>query len=431
MRTARSIGLNGIGENIEATNAAASRQLTRAGTDKQPRRLLLTFLALCPFAFAFATYLAMSLGSARGDFFTFWLAGRMSWVNQNPYSAGQWVTAYGQYGETWVPNPVFLYPLPLAILLAPLGLIPLNQAYLVWTVISQTSVVLSLFLLLRSRPIAGSSALVFPLLIGAFLFRPFIVTLLNGQLGALLLLELALTAYLWERKRWVLGGAVLALASLKPTLGLPVIGLSALWLFGSRRWSAIGSMATSALLILSIGWIWDLSWISEFLRSGGRKLAETLGYSPTIWGLSNTICTDGRACLFGVGGFIGIVVVAGVAWVLFGKRPNLRPSLVLSIAVSAALLVTPYVWVYDQVLLLLPIAVVSIELVERKCAYVVAASIMLLVDILALLLLQVATRVGADVWGGALPGVVLCMVLILAFRTARDERKGWFPASQP
>ncbi|MGA7607447.1 MAG: hypothetical protein WCA79_16135, partial [Anaerolineales bacterium] len=60
------------------------------------------------------------------NFFFFWLAGRMMWTGQNPYNATQWLAGHDAYGATWKPNQIFPYPLPLAFLMAPLGLISLG-----------------------------------------------------------------------------------------------------------------------------------------------------------------------------------------------------------------------------------------------------------------------------------------------------------------
>ena len=53
------------------------------------------------------------------DFFTFWLAGHLVTQGGSPYDTAQWLAGYQQFEIGFIPNPAFLYPLQLALLLAP------------------------------------------------------------------------------------------------------------------------------------------------------------------------------------------------------------------------------------------------------------------------------------------------------------------------
>jgi len=66
------------------------------------------------------------------DFFTFWLAGRMTLQGQDIYSETSWIAAHYFYSSTWLPNPSFPYPIALSLFLIPLGTLPLKTAYFVW-----------------------------------------------------------------------------------------------------------------------------------------------------------------------------------------------------------------------------------------------------------------------------------------------------------
>lgn len=140
------------------------------------------------------------------DFFTFWLGGRMLLQGQNPYDAEAWATNHTLYGSTWIENPVYIYPLPLAFLYVPLGILSLPVAAVVQIGLSILALISAAGLALsdwRSTKAAGYLPVI---LIGLFLYRPAIVTLRNGQLGGFLLFSLAMTAYLvliwllWENR---------------------------------------------------------------------------------------------------------------------------------------------------------------------------------------------------------------------------------------
>src|SRR5262245_11735010 len=65
---------------------------------------------------------------ANTDFFTFWAAGHLIAARQNPYDTAEWVATHQAAGSTSMPNPTFVYPLPLALLFAPLGILSVATA---------------------------------------------------------------------------------------------------------------------------------------------------------------------------------------------------------------------------------------------------------------------------------------------------------------
>src|ERR1035437_9377936 len=89
------------------------------------RKIFIFLVLLTPLFILSAFMFATSVDHLNGDFFTFWLAGRMNWTNQNPYLSNLWISGHHQYGASWIANDIFPYPLPLAILLAPFGLFTL------------------------------------------------------------------------------------------------------------------------------------------------------------------------------------------------------------------------------------------------------------------------------------------------------------------
>src|SRR5947209_6450676 len=119
---------------------------------RQWLRLASVLLAACPLLVVVGARIVYTLAYRDSDFFTFWLAGYMNWTGQNPYSTEQWLGQHHALGATWFPNPVFPYPLPLATLLAPLGLLRLDTAFIVWISLSLVMLVVAIFLILLRRP---------------------------------------------------------------------------------------------------------------------------------------------------------------------------------------------------------------------------------------------------------------------------------------
>ena len=119
-------------------------------SDKYQRNIfLIIILALIPAFNLLALKIVNSLVYQDSDFFTFWLAGWMRWAGQDPYSIKQWVSGHQIFGADWIPNPIFPYPIPLSYLLAPLGLLPLKSAYIIWIISAEIFIVGSLLIVLH------------------------------------------------------------------------------------------------------------------------------------------------------------------------------------------------------------------------------------------------------------------------------------------
>jgi hypothetical protein len=93
------------------------------------------------------------------------------------------------------------------------------------------------------------------------------------------------------------------------------------------------------------------------------------------------------------------------------RRDHLVPSSVISIAIPVTLLTTPYLWAYDQILLVLPILVVVVTLAEKGYPFLLTSTLFLWMTILSLLLLVVSLSLQVDVWSALIPLIVLCLVL--------------------
>jgi hypothetical protein len=374
-------------------------------TDARPKltRLALAVLAACPLVVWGATRLVYALSYQDSDFFTFWLAARMQWTGQDPYSAEQWLAGHHQFGAGWIPNAIYPYPLPLAALQAPLGWLPLDRAYITWVSLTAVLLMMAVALLLLRDWQPHLRHFVFPLLAGVALFRPAWVTLRNGQLGGLLLFVAVLAACRWEQRRWVAGGALLGLLALKPTIGFPVLGLAGLWLLARREWRAMLGVGLTGIGLVLIAQLQNPNWLARFLSVGQAKLGETFGYSPTLWGVAGSVCGHAPGCTVGLGAALAAGLVALSAWMLAARRDRLSPLEVLGLSLPTALLVMPYGWAYDQVLLVLPLTLATLALARSRAPYLVSALLFFAVDVLAIGLLLLAARTGEDTWSALVP----------------------------
>jgi hypothetical protein len=343
------------------------------------------------------------------DFFTFWLAGHLVSRGDSPYDTSAWVAGYHQNDIDIIANPTFLYPLPLAMLLVPLGLLPFHSAYIVWVTLLQLFLLASLAGLLVLQKSTREKLLFIPLLAGLALFRPTILTLTQGQVIGFLLLVLVGLVVCFEKGKWGWGGFLLGLLFLKPNLGIFIILLVGIWLITKKQVKALVGMVSSAALLLIAGLIFDPGWVGEYLQVGGTKLAQTFGASPTVWGLSALVCRVDMSCTRLAGGIIVFLLVTFTIWTLLYKR-DLSPLKVLGLVVTVTLVIAPYTWTYDQVLLLIPITWMTLNLDGKGWRFILAVSFFLLLDLLILVLLIFDTMWGIEILNAVIPLILLVMV---------------------
>jgi arabinofuranan 3-O-arabinosyltransferase len=364
-------------------------------------------------------FLWVGIGIARSnaylvndDFFTFWLSAHLITEGENPYNQDVWVRFHHIYQATWIPEPIYLYPLPLAIVMAPLGWLPLKVAAAFWIFLSQIMTMASVLIWSSSWKVANKLPYLIPVLAGIFLFRPVIVTFRNGQLGAFLLLIMVGAAYLMDRGRWLEGGALLPLIGLKPSFGIPIILLTCAWLVTRKNVKGLVGLALSSLAILIIGWLYDSSWIQEFLWIGNIKLTTTFGYSPTVWGIMGFICRFKQDCTGVSGIFVSVLLVVAFLIILFRGDKQITPSYILAGIVTIALLITPYLWAYDQILLVLPILLLIEKMISRGLPYLITSTFVLGVSLFSLLLIVVAVTIGYDVFSGFVSFFILILLAV-------------------
>ena len=359
--------------------------------------------------FVVAILIVNSIDYHNNDFFTFWLAGHLVTQAGDPYSPAQWVAGHHAFGVTWIPNQAYVYPLPLSLLFAPLGWLSLYRAFIIWVALSIMMILAALALLLKTK--AASGGLIIPLVIGITFFRPTIQTLFTGQISGWLLLLLAVSAYLWEKGRWEWGSLLLPLLMLKPNLGAPLVFLLGVWLLFQKRYRAILAMVCMGMLLLVIGLLQNPHWLSAYWSIGNTKMAATFGGSPTVWGLGALIGHNQTIVTLIIGGIAGLVVLIGFFRAILPVGASARPLRVLALAVCVTLLVTPYTWTYDQLLLVLPLTALILAASRSGVRFMLTAILFVGLDVLAVILLFFDTMLQVEILNVLIPLVVFGLCL--------------------
>lgn len=266
----------------------------------------------------------------------------------DPYDPRIWPDLRRSFGGTVIQDPACIYPLWTLVLFAPLALFPFSLAVSLWMTASEFALVISVGLLAAAANFQRSRWLTLAALLGSLLFRPFVVSLTSGQMLPFLLLTVAAASFAYVRRQSFWSGFLLGLVVAKPhlfILFLPAVGL----LFLTRRdWRALGGLLVSVVALFIISWLIRPGWLWRWL--GARAKASLTFGTPTLWGLAFDIVGPGHWILIGA---LIAALASGLTLFLIVRRSG-DPVFGIGLAVCGSLLVTPYLWNYDQLLLLVP-----------------------------------------------------------------------------
>ncbi|MDX9993200.1 MAG: hypothetical protein RBS68_14260 [Anaerolineales bacterium] len=113
---------------------------------EEKQRTVLLFL-LCVPVFIAVGYFANKAYDARGyDFAAYWQAAYMVLDGKDVYNADQWISVRTEQQTALHSEVTFQYPLPLAVLLSPLAILPGGDAYTVWLLFGQIAILVSILL---------------------------------------------------------------------------------------------------------------------------------------------------------------------------------------------------------------------------------------------------------------------------------------------
>jgi len=361
------------------------------------------------------------------DFFSFWLAGRLILSHQNPYLANEWINGHHLFGADWISDPTFLYPLPLAFIFLPFGLLNIYQATVFWVWISQVMLLIVVLLLLPLFGVDGKHYIL-PIVTGIILFRPIVSLLLYGQIGAFLLLTVVVASIMWDKKRWIWGGIIISLSVLKPNIGIPMLALISVYLFFRKYYQGFIGMLLAFIMMAVMACVYNPNWIWEYFEVLKSKQAQTFGYTPTIWGLAAFVSQFNLSTTLLTGSFITLPLLV-MYIIIVTKLKGITPLEAVSFSVIIALLITPYLWPYDQIILVFPIVVIMATVRKVTNLYLRSALVFLIVDIVGFLLYWISIKIQMENLNSILSLLVLGIYALILFqyRTFSNDQPALTP----
>ncbi|MBI3741405.1 MAG: DUF2029 domain-containing protein [Chloroflexi bacterium] len=373
---------------------------TRAAKIKSRAYILawLVFLAFGGLAFVIARDQAWMINR---DFFTFWGGARGLMDGANLYAPAEWARVTQANGSTWLPNPIFIYAPPTAIFFAPLAALPIEIASVVWVWLSEIFIALTVLIVARSQHLSAVGKFAPLWGLGFAFFLPVTLTLLMGQISALGLLIVALTLALWRRGNWLRGGVMLGLAIIKPQPLIFFIPAISLWLILNRRWRAVGGIALSFGVSTVASLLLFPNFFPDWQSATVSKISGVAARMPTVLGFVLDLFQDSS---FGISiAAIAIAVSVALGLLSVVRQKNADVFEIASALLILSLFVAPYLWNYDQILLLIPLTLALIWFDQRGAPFWLSASLPLLFDIFAWSLFALAALRGRDSPGVLLP----------------------------
>lgn len=371
-------------------------------------------------ALALATTLALAAADVPGagyrhsDFFQFWAAPRLILEGADPYDPADWASMYAREATAPVATPPppgrHIYPLWVALLLLPMGALPLSVAAAGWLVAQLVTVALALrtlvalygggrremFLLFGLA--AGSQPLW--LLVGGGNVTGFLLGLFVASLAAAL------------AHRTGRAGIALGLLAVKPhPLGVAVPALLLVARDRVRLVAAAG-IVVAALLVASLAL--DGAWVGKWLSSA-FDLQGTTGSNATVWTVGRAIPLPFLSPLLAAASLVALV-----AW----WRSRSDPLLRLAGAIPVSVFVAPHGWSYDHLFLVVTLAAILSRLAQvtgprRVIGHVLAA---VAAGPLTWLLYGAALARRGEEWSAITP-LIFFGLLVLADRWAARERR--------
>lgn len=308
------------------------------------RRLILTIPAMVFVAVVGAACWVNFVSPLAVDFVSFWAAARLA--IQGQAAAAYDVVAHHamEASATTIDGRLLPFPYapPFLFFLAPIGLLPYRVAFSVWVVVTGLIYVLA-------APIPKRTLLGYPVFVS------------NGLVGQTGYLTTALFLFGTRliQSRPLLGGAILGLMVIKPQLAL----LLPVALIAGRHWRAIFYAALSSISLLVLALIvFGLEAHQGFVQMFPRY-ASYLGESRWPW--SELASPFAFVRWFGASQATAWVVHGGIAVlasIMVWRAWRLDWEAKIPILAAATLLIPPYIFSYDALLLVVPFA----WLIERN-----------------------------------------------------------------
>lgn len=337
--------------------------------------ILVLLLGAAVLAMAYAT------SPASRDFISYWSAGHLLAGHANPYDPASVLQLERAQGYA-APKPLVMRNPPWALFLTiPLGWLSARAGLVLWS----ATLMGSIALFLRFFRVSAEDR------IYAYCFAPVLASLMAGQSSPFLLLGFVLFLR-FHRERPLLGGAGLLLLAIKPHLFLIVWPLLLADAIRTRNYRLIvgGVTAVAAATLLAMCFdVHVLTHYISYVRSA--RIEEEFIPAPAMF---LRILVDRSARWIQL--VPSCIAMGWAAWFYIRHRQDWDWRRQGMLVMLVAVLVSPYAWMTDEIVLLPPtIAAISSPTRPKRTLAVYA---LLSGTALMMLIAQVPMTSGAYAW---------------------------------
>lgn len=283
------------------------------------------------------------------DFVQYWAASRVVLSGGNPYDWNALLAAERQ-AQPGMPAAVMMWNPPWTVTVTALpAMLPYEAGRIVWAALSASMLVLSAGLLWHCW--CGKAQRRMPALAAVLWFPASVFALVMGQVSPVMLLGLAGFFYFERRGRLAAAGAAAALTLVKPQVLLLFWAALLLWSLHRRRWRLIMGAAGTIAALSALPMSANPGIFADYL--------DALRNRPPDYFVGPTLGTLLR--LVAGWRFVWLMYVpaaAGLAWLWFywkRRRDTWDWRAQLSWLCLASVVTSPYTWLFDQVVLLVPV----------------------------------------------------------------------------
>jgi hypothetical protein len=354
------------------------------------------------------------------NFFVFWLSGELILNAQSPYNSADWLAGHKLNGYESPAEPIFLYPLPLAIFLTPLGFFSYTQAFLLWKILSQVFLAIAIFILLSKWQLSAQQRFFAPLVLISLYYGPTLLAQRSGSVGLLTLLLITLAIFFIQRKQFAFAsGVLLAFTMLKPPQGALILLLFGVWLLKEKNWKVFQGIVFGGILLWVIGASVDFNWVAKFLNSSESAFDRRLGVHSNVWSFSFLICEKDMACTYLLGAGSAIILLGLVAFYLWQKHNQVSVWEAMNLIIPIGFVSTVYLWAYDQVLYIIPITWIVGTLIQKTKSYIFVFIFLVILISYAFFAIAKVNVDQHDLWS---LGNTLIVLFALLFTTLLKEK---------
>lgn len=231
-------------------------------------------------AYVFYSGLTQHIPGAN-DFLSRWMGARALFLRgENPYSDTVTreiqLAMYGRLAQPDEDQVAFAYPLYAAFIVAPLVGLTYAQAQALWMALLVVLVVSGALLWGQLNRLAWTPATFAIFLLSVLLFYPTVRGVFLGQYALVSFFLLVLAFVTIEARFDLLGGALVALATIKPQPVVFFLPTLMFWAFYHRRWRIVSGAAITFGILFAGATLWVPTWLGDFVQAV-RHYAE---YAP-------------------------------------------------------------------------------------------------------------------------------------------------------